>query len=74
MAKRNNEQVNGEVKNETPAKPKPADISLTNDKVEMIATKEGATLKSNKWKEGTKFSCHPNLAEHFEKKGWAKKA
>ena len=37
--------------------------------VTVIATKKGASLPQNTWKEGTEVKCHENLAKHFIKHG-----
>ena len=75
MAKDNKADETPAPKKEAPKKeaPKKEAVEITASKVKMKATKEGAALSHNKWKEGTEFECHPNLANHFEERGYAKK-
>jgi len=37
----------------------------------VTVTKKGAELPTNKWKEGQKITCHPNLAQKFINSGFA---
>lgn len=39
----------------------------------VIITEKGASLKSNKWKEGQEVLCHANIAKVFIERGFALK-